>query len=46
MAKLSDFTGVHARDTLTLDGITYDVLTEPMGDGNGLAILELRKQAQ
>lgn len=44
MGKLSDFVGIHARDTLTLAGVTYDVLKEPKGDGNGMATLELRSQ--
>jgi hypothetical protein len=41
--KLSDFAGVHARDVLMVDGRTFDVIKEPMGDGNGMATLELRE---
>ena len=44
LAKVEDFAGVRARDTLAFGGTTYDVLTEPQQDGNGMAKLELRAQ--
>lgn len=42
--KQSDVPGVRKGDTCTVDGITYDVMTEPQGDGTGMAMLELAEQ--
>lgn len=40
MAKVA---GVVRGDTFTLDGVTYDVLSAPHGDGTGTAVLELAR---
>lgn len=39
--KQSDVPGVQRRDTCTVGGTTYDVMTEPQGDGTGMAMLDL-----
>lgn len=39
--KHSDVPGVQRGDTCTVDGTTYDVMTEPQPDGTGMAMLDL-----
>jgi hypothetical protein len=39
--KLSDVPGVHRGDTVVVDGVTYDILSEPQSDGSGIAVLKL-----
>ncbi|KAA0014426.1 hypothetical protein F0A17_01895 [Billgrantia pellis] len=39
--KQSDVPGVNRGDTCAVDGITYDVMTAPQGDGTGMAMLDL-----
>lgn len=39
--KEADVEGVTKGDTCTVAGVTYDVLTEPQGDGTGMAMLDL-----
>lgn len=39
--KLSDVPGVGRFDTCRVNGTLYDVLTEPQGDGSGMAMLDL-----
>lgn len=39
--KLSDVAGVGRGDYLTLDGTTYNIMTDPQSDGAGMAILRL-----
>ena len=39
--KQADVNGVARGDTCTVDGITYDVMTQPQGDGTGMAMLDL-----
>jgi hypothetical protein len=37
----SDVPGVQRGDACVIDGIRYDVLTRPQGDGSGMAMLDL-----
>lgn len=39
--KQIDVQGVRRGDTCLVDGTLYDVLTEPQGDGAGMAMLDL-----
>ncbi|QTP60923.1 hypothetical protein HNO53_20725 [Billgrantia antri] len=39
--KQADVPGVQRGDICTVDGITYDVMTAPQGDGTGMAMLDL-----
>lgn len=43
--KLSDVPGVHRGDTVLVDGVTYDILSEPQSDGAGMAVLKLAPRA-
>ncbi|RKR02596.1 hypothetical protein C7446_2314 [Kushneria sinocarnis] len=36
-----DVPGVQRGDTCRIEGTRYDILTEPQGDGTGMAMLEL-----
>lgn len=37
----ADVVGVRRGDYLTLDGVTYNIMTDPQSDGAGVAILRL-----
>lgn len=43
--KQADVPGVQRGDTCTVGGVTYDVMTEPQGDGTGMAMLDLAVRA-
>lgn len=42
--KQVDVPGVKKGATCVVDGVAYDVMTEPQGDGTGMAMLELAEQ--
>jgi hypothetical protein len=42
--KESDTVGMRRGDWLVVDGNTYDILTSPQGDGNGMSLLEMAKR--
>lgn len=42
--KAADAVAIHRGDILTLGTASYDVLTEPQGDGAGMAVLELAER--
>ncbi|WP_430415826.1 head-tail joining protein [Marinobacter adhaerens] len=44
MGKLADLKDAKRGDTITIDGITYDVLTPAQSDGTGMASLDLAEQ--
>lgn len=37
--KESDCVGVQRFDTMTIDGVTYDVMTTPQSDGTGMSYI-------
>ncbi len=39
-----DLVGVKRRDTVVIKGETFGVLTSPMGDGTGMAVIELARE--
>lgn len=41
LGRESDFAGADRGDTLTIGGVTYDILTGPQSDGVGMSILKL-----
>lgn len=44
--KAADFVGIHRGDTVDIPGEgSFSVLTEPQGDGTGMAVLELAADA-
>lgn len=45
LLKETDCVGVLRRDTLTVNGTTFDVMTTPQGDGTGLSIIALANQS-
>ncbi len=42
--KESDTAGVRRRDTVTVNGVTYQVMTTPQGDGTGMAAIALANE--
>jgi hypothetical protein len=42
--KAADVTDVRRRDTVTINGETMDVMTDPQPDGTGLAVLALARR--
>lgn len=42
--KCADVPGVRRGDICTVAGIAYDVMTEPQGDGTGMAMLDLAER--
>lgn len=44
LCKEDDLAGARRGDELTIDGVTYDVMTEPQPTGDGMAVLELTRR--
>lgn len=45
LAKASDLTGIKRGDWIVVPGEgTFDIMTSPQGDGNGMSMLKLEKQ--
>lgn len=42
--KAADVVGVARGDTVTIGGETFDVMTSPQGDGEGVAMLDLARR--
>lgn len=42
--RMADVAGVVRGDEVTIDGETFDVLTSPQGDGEGIAVLQMARR--